>query len=78
MFKSSALAATVAASLLAISGATHAAECENPDALGVSRTLEVDPAALPKIGIMSYHDSLPLNDHEIVITFDDGPLPPHT
>lgn len=78
MFKSSALAATVAASLLAISGAAHAAECENPDALGVSRTLEVDPAALPKIGTMSYHDSLPLNDHEIVITFDDGPLPPHT
>jgi peptidoglycan/xylan/chitin deacetylase (PgdA/CDA1 family) len=78
MFKSRALALTVAASLLAMGAAAHAAECENPDALGVSRTLEVDPAALPKIGIMSYHDSLPLNDHEIVITFDDGPLPPHT
>jgi peptidoglycan/xylan/chitin deacetylase (PgdA/CDA1 family) len=78
MFKSSALAATVAASLLAVGAAAHAAECENPDALGVSRTIEVDPAALPAIGIMSYHESLPLNDHEIVITFDDGPLPPHT
>jgi peptidoglycan/xylan/chitin deacetylase (PgdA/CDA1 family) len=79
MFKSSALAATVAASLLlAISASAHAAECDNPDALGVSRTIEVDPAAVPKIGTMSYHDSLPLNDHEIVITFDDGPLPSHT
>ncbi len=78
MFKSSTLAATVAASLLATGATAQAAECENPDALGVSRTLTVDPAALPKIGIMSYHDSLPLNDHEIVITFDDGPLPPHT
>jgi peptidoglycan/xylan/chitin deacetylase (PgdA/CDA1 family) len=78
MFKLSALAATVAASLLAIGAAAHAAECDNPDALGVSRTIEVDPAQLPKIGTMSYHDSLPLDDHEIVITFDDGPLPPHT
>ncbi len=78
MFKLSALAATVAASLLAIGAAAHAAECNNPDALGVSRTIEVDPAQLPKIGTMSYHDSLPLDDHEIVITFDDGPLPPHT
>jgi peptidoglycan/xylan/chitin deacetylase (PgdA/CDA1 family) len=78
MLKSRALALTVAASLLAMGAAAHATECENPDALGVSRTLEVDPAALPKIGTMSYHDSLPLNDHEIVITFDDGPLPPHT
>ena len=78
MFKSHALALSVAASLFAVGASAHAAECENPDALGVSRTLEVDPAALPKIGTMSYHDSLPLNDHEIVITFDDGPLPPHT
>ena len=78
MFKSSALAATVAASLLAITSAAHAAECDNPDALGVSRVLEIDPMAQPKIGTMSYHDSLPLNDHEIVITFDDGPLPKHT
>ena len=78
MFKSSALAATVAASLLAFGAAAHASECDNPDALGVSRVLEIDPTVQPKIGTMSYHDSLPLNDHEIVITFDDGPLPPHT
>jgi peptidoglycan/xylan/chitin deacetylase (PgdA/CDA1 family) len=78
MFKWSALAATVAASLLTISAAARAAECDNPDALGVSRVLEIDPTTQPKIGTMSYHDSLPLNDHEIVITFDDGPLPAHT
>ncbi|MBV8744599.1 MAG: polysaccharide deacetylase family protein, partial [Xanthobacteraceae bacterium] len=78
MFKSSALVATVAASLLTIGAGAQAAECENPDALGVSRVLEIDPTVQPKIGTMSYHDSLPLDDHEIVITFDDGPLPPHT
>ena len=27
---------------------------------------------------MQYHASLPLKDHEVVLTFDDGPLPPYT
>src|SRR5229473_868933 len=27
---------------------------------------------------MQYGESLPLNDHEVVLTFDDGPLPPYT
>jgi peptidoglycan/xylan/chitin deacetylase (PgdA/CDA1 family) len=27
---------------------------------------------------MQYKESLPLEDHEVVLTFDDGPLPPHT
>ncbi|MFZ3361155.1 MAG: polysaccharide deacetylase family protein [Xanthobacteraceae bacterium] len=27
---------------------------------------------------MQYPDSLPLNDKEVVLTFDDGPLPPYT
>jgi peptidoglycan-N-acetylglucosamine deacetylase len=54
------------------------AECTNPDALGTSRTLVVDPSEHPKLGAMQYHESLPLEDHEIVITFDDGPLPPRT
>jgi len=50
----------------------------NPDALGTSRTIAVDPAALPNIGRMQYRHTLPLNDHEVAITFDDGPLPPYT
>jgi peptidoglycan/xylan/chitin deacetylase (PgdA/CDA1 family) len=54
------------------------AECSNPDALGTSRTLVVDPAEHPRLGSMQYHESLPLEDHEIVITFDDGPLPPRS
>jgi peptidoglycan/xylan/chitin deacetylase (PgdA/CDA1 family) len=63
---------------IAASGTAAADECNNPNALGVSRTMTVDPAALPLIGTMSYHDTLPLADHEVVLTFDDGPLPPHT
>ena len=57
----------------------RAAECPgNPDALGTSRTIVVDPAEHPRLGSMQYHESLPLEDHEIVITFDDGPLPPRS
>ena len=50
----------------------------NPDAIGTSRTITVDPNELPRIGTMQYKHTLPLEDHEVVITFDDGPLPPYT
>jgi peptidoglycan/xylan/chitin deacetylase (PgdA/CDA1 family) len=56
-----------------------AAACPgNPDALGTSRTLVVDPMEHPRIGTMQYPATLPLQDHEVVLTFDDGPLPPHS
>src|SRR5690349_1357411 len=47
----------------------------HPDAIGTSRTLVVDPRAHPRIGSMQYPETLPLADHEVVLTFDDGPLP---
>jgi peptidoglycan-N-acetylglucosamine deacetylase len=47
----------------------------HPDAIGTSRTLVVDPRAHPRIGSMQYAETLPLRDHEVVLTFDDGPLP---
>ena len=50
----------------------------HPDALGTSRVLALDPARNPRIGRMQYPDSLPLNDKEVVLTFDDGPLPPYS
>lgn len=56
-----------------------AAGCEaNPDAIGTSRVLSVDPRALHRIGSKQYPEVLPLQDHEVVLTFDDGPLPPYT
>src|SRR6266513_3880589 len=64
------------ASLLGM-GSTGAAECP-PDALGVSRTLVVDPNEHLRLGSFQYSESLPLMDHEVVLTFDDGPLPPYT
>jgi peptidoglycan/xylan/chitin deacetylase (PgdA/CDA1 family) len=64
-----------------LSAATAAAEpaCPgNPDALGVSRVITVSPEDYSRLGRMQYHQSLPLADHEVVLTFDDGPLPPYT
>jgi peptidoglycan/xylan/chitin deacetylase (PgdA/CDA1 family) len=56
--------------------AASAADCPgHPDALGTSRTLVVDPRQHPRIGVMQYSETLPLRDHEVVLTFDDGPLP---
>src|ERR1700759_2463215 len=53
-----------------------AADCPgNPDAIGTSRTLVVDPREHPRIGTMQYPETLPLRDHEVVLSFDDGPLP---
>ena len=50
----------------------------NPDALGTSRELTISPSKFSEIGSMQYKQSLPLNDHEVVLTFDDGPLPPYS
>ncbi len=70
---------TMALALLGVTAAQAATQCPgNPNALGTSRTIVVDPAEHPRIGSMQYHESLPLEDHEIVLTFDDGPLPPRS
>jgi peptidoglycan/xylan/chitin deacetylase (PgdA/CDA1 family) len=58
--------------------AARGAECPNPNALGTSRVLTVDPQDFPRIGTIQYSRSLPLEDHEVVLTFDDGPLPPYS
>ncbi|MBB4196525.1 hypothetical protein CCR94_09955 [Rhodoblastus sphagnicola] len=44
-----------------------------PDVLGVSRELAVGGA--PQIGLKTYPRTLALEDHEVVLTFDDGPAP---
>jgi peptidoglycan/xylan/chitin deacetylase (PgdA/CDA1 family) len=65
----------VCASLLGVP-AGYAADCPgHADAIGTSRTLVVDPREHTRIGTMQYPETLPLRDHEVVLTFDDGPLP---
>jgi peptidoglycan/xylan/chitin deacetylase (PgdA/CDA1 family) len=66
-------------SVVAVPAAASAADCPGrPDALGTSRVLVVDPAEHARIGTMQYHETLPLADHEVVLTFDDGPLLPYS
>jgi peptidoglycan/xylan/chitin deacetylase (PgdA/CDA1 family) len=50
----------------------------NPDALGTSRTLSINPMKQRRIGTVQYPETLPLKDGEIVLTFDDGPIPPYS
>jgi len=64
------------ASLIGI-GTAGAAECP-AGALGVSRTIVVDASEHARLGSFQYGESLPLRDREVVLTFDDGPLPPYT
>jgi peptidoglycan/xylan/chitin deacetylase (PgdA/CDA1 family) len=56
----------------------RADECPRKGTLGTSRILKVDAAAFPRVGLKNYPQTLPLRDHEVVLTFDDGPWPPTT
>jgi peptidoglycan/xylan/chitin deacetylase (PgdA/CDA1 family) len=56
-----------------------AADCNGKsDALGVSRVIAVDPKEHTRVGTMQYPETLPLADHEVVLSFDDGPSPRYT
>ena len=72
-----ALAAALAVPM-AWSAAAQAADCPREGTLGTSRILRVDAAATPRVGLKNYPQTLPLGDHEVVLTFDDGPWPPTT
>jgi peptidoglycan-N-acetylglucosamine deacetylase len=68
---------SVPAAEIHLDSAVQPADCPgNPNAIGTSRTIVVNPTEHPLVGGMQYRESLPLQDHEVVLTFDDGPLPP--
>ena len=70
------LVASVVACVAFISAETPASagDCpHNPDALGVTRVLEVDTTGGPRIGSLHYDQTLDLGPKEVVLTFDDGP-----
>jgi peptidoglycan/xylan/chitin deacetylase (PgdA/CDA1 family) len=71
-------AAVAALALLAWTTLAPAAECPRKGTLGTSRILRVDAATYPRVGLKNYPQTLPLRDHEVVLTFDDGPWPPAT
>jgi peptidoglycan-N-acetylglucosamine deacetylase len=46
--------------------------------LGTARTLRIIGTDGPRFGTKNYPQSLPLADGEVILTFDDGPLPSTT
>jgi peptidoglycan/xylan/chitin deacetylase (PgdA/CDA1 family) len=54
------------------------AACNNPNALGVARTVEIDTTGGPGFGFEHFKQLDFLRDHEVVLTFDDGPWPVNT
>jgi len=54
------------------------AACANPDALGLSRVVEIDTTGGPGFGFEHFKQFDFLADKEVVLTFDDGPWPANT
>ena len=51
-------------------------EACGPDAVGVSRVITINGGERLALGLQSYPRTLDLHDHEVVLTFDDGPAAP--
>lgn len=64
--------------LAGLSGQAAAAATCPADRLGVARVLALSTKGGFAIGLKSYPQTLDLADHEVVLTFDDGPSPKTT
>ena len=64
---------SVIASILLLAPAVAQAKSCPPEALGTARVIETGTRGGLQVGLKSYPRSLALDDHEIVLTFDDGP-----
>jgi peptidoglycan/xylan/chitin deacetylase (PgdA/CDA1 family) len=53
-------------------------KCDNPNALGVSRVVQINTTGGPGFGFEQFKAYDFLRDHEVVLTFDDGPWPGNT
>jgi peptidoglycan/xylan/chitin deacetylase (PgdA/CDA1 family) len=52
--------------------------CSNPNALGISRVVEIDTTGGPGFGFEHFKSHDFLREGEVVLTFDDGPWPKNT
>jgi len=70
---------SLAGLLCVLAASAVAGECPgNPEAIGTARTIVVDSTEHARIGTMQYVETLPLRPKEVVLTFDDGPIPPYS
>jgi peptidoglycan/xylan/chitin deacetylase (PgdA/CDA1 family) len=58
--------------------AKPAIPCANPNAMGVTRVVEIDTSGGPGFGSQHFKTFDFLRDHEVALTFDDGPWPNNT
>jgi peptidoglycan-N-acetylglucosamine deacetylase len=58
-------------------GTARADVCDDPAALGVARTIEIDATHGPLFGVLTRlpREETILRPREVVLTFDDGPMP---
>jgi peptidoglycan-N-acetylglucosamine deacetylase len=76
---SAAILSAVAGVTFGAATAARAQECPgHPDAIGTSRVITIDPSEYQRLGTLNYQQTLPLADHEVVLTFDDGPISPYS
>src|SRR6266481_3642831 len=73
-----AISAQPAAALKPAAAAQPKTVCATPDALGVSRVVEIDTTGGPGFGFEHFKQLDFLTDKEVVLTFDDGPWPGNT
>lgn len=76
--KSAAAPQAATAPIPAAAPPTAKAACANPNALGIARTVEIDTTGGPGFGFEHFKQLDFLRDHEVVLTFDDGPWPVNT
>jgi len=63
--------------VLAAAPAAASTDC-GPDKLGTSRVQKVGTEGGLDVGWKTYRETIPLADHEVILTFDDGPDPKYT
>jgi peptidoglycan/xylan/chitin deacetylase (PgdA/CDA1 family) len=73
-----AAAARVALAYSVVAAAQPGATCNNPDALGISRVVEIDTTGGPAFGTEHFKQYDFLREKEVVLTYDDGPWPENT
>jgi peptidoglycan/xylan/chitin deacetylase (PgdA/CDA1 family) len=71
-------APTPAATSASSSFTTTIPPCSNPNALGLSRIVQIDTTGGPAFGTEHFKQYDFLRDKEVVLTFDDGPWPGNT
>jgi peptidoglycan/xylan/chitin deacetylase (PgdA/CDA1 family) len=76
---SAAVLSAVVGVTLGAATVARAQDCPgHPDAIGTSRVITIEPGDYQRLGTLQYQRTLPLDDHEVVLTFDDGPIPPYS